>query len=808
MVRVIFTFDENSLLGVHVMAELAIGTVFDSTEDAIACVNRYNQTNFTNFVVMSNCKKTLLYRCRHGVQRTSKSNGVRPNQHYNFVGCEATIRMYKAANGSWKVTKLILEHANHVVYETVHRFNNENLNDEDIDLIRTLKEANTKTSQIKRMLCTRTNKRMSTQRVKNLIAKLVTETSTPHADALEECLESLDADGGTVKFTYDGEGCVDSLFISSAQMKRKFVKNNPFCIQMDTTFNIEEGKYKLVAFCYLDLTSNRTEVAAFALVAAEGEGNFNFVLSELKSLNQRNDYIFLVDKDFTEIETIRRIFPGVVVLLCTFHVFKFMRSLITTALTTQEIKKEIFEKFRALTLCPSRSLYEDLKKNFLDVIKDIQVRSNGKYVSFTAYYLKNWDSCTEMWVKFHRNDLPLFGDGTTNRIERTFWSFKQSLADRFTKTPKTSEAIIHLVDFINERLEDRRIVHDNKRLVIFDADTTIHDLNKEASQILNEKGCILFHKSLSLLRERRKKLMLSDAGVTETFQNNEVKLYSCTEVSCICTFHKENLVPCYHMLFCREQRESRMFDASTFDQRYRRDAIDQESDDERTREEITEESPDYDIPEDITGEAERVSLTDNEKYKIIMPILNNIATLVSCHSTNTFLQYVEEFKSVENKVRRGKSVTSAPEIQQSVPASTSLSIPASAPASVPELSSQESYLPRSADSTETLNRLAANPNAEPISKFQLKFKKALSTKGRPRKRSKQMANFNKTRLDRKENENIHPDSSFMLPQPVRFPVNEFEVNNHFGSFLAELGDCTNITTESSSTAYTRTFTNL
>ena len=134
---------------------------------------------------------------------------------------------------------------------------------------------------------------MSTLRVKNLIAKLVTNDSIVHAGALEKCLESLDSSGGTVKVTYDGEGAVDSLFISSVEMKKKFVQHNPFSIQMDTTFNIEEGKYKLLAFCYLDLTSDRTEVAAFTLVAAEGEANFRFVLSELKSSNERNNYIVL-----------------------------------------------------------------------------------------------------------------------------------------------------------------------------------------------------------------------------------------------------------------------------------------------------------------------------------------------------------------------------------------------------------------------------------------------------------------------------------------------------------------------------------
>ena len=81
--------------------------------------------------------------------------------------------MYKSKDGSLKVTRSNLEHSNHVVNESVHGFNSDNLDEIEIDLVRTLKEANTKTSQIKRMLCTRTNKRISTQRMKYLIAKFV-----------------------------------------------------------------------------------------------------------------------------------------------------------------------------------------------------------------------------------------------------------------------------------------------------------------------------------------------------------------------------------------------------------------------------------------------------------------------------------------------------------------------------------------------------------------------------------------------------------------------------------------------------------
>ena len=70
----------------------------------------------------------------------------------------------------------------------------------------------------------------------------------------------------------------------------------------------------------------------------------------------------------------------------------------------------------------------------------------------------------------------------------------------------------------------------------------------------------------------------------------------------------------------------------------------------------------------------------------------------------------------------------------------------------PSTVASEQVIIISNDDIEMADNLAENPNAESASKFKLKFKAALSTKGRPRKHSKQLACFNKTRHDRKENE--------------------------------------------------------
>ena len=61
----------------------------------------------------------------------------------------------------------------------------------------------------------------------------------------------------------------------------------------------------------------------------------------------------------------------------------------------------------------------------------------------------------KMWVKCFRKYLPILGDNTTNRVERTFWSLKQSLKDTFGGLPDTSSSIIHVINFVDNRLKER-----------------------------------------------------------------------------------------------------------------------------------------------------------------------------------------------------------------------------------------------------------------------------------------------------------------------------------------------------------------
>ena len=81
-------------------------------------------------------------------------HGEKNEQHYNYLGCTAYARLYKSQKEgatTMKTAKVGFDHtANHETTEKNEEYENAILDEDDRDLIRTLKEANAKPSQIKR----------------------------------------------------------------------------------------------------------------------------------------------------------------------------------------------------------------------------------------------------------------------------------------------------------------------------------------------------------------------------------------------------------------------------------------------------------------------------------------------------------------------------------------------------------------------------------------------------------------------------------------------------------------------------------
>ncbi|KAE9541810.1 hypothetical protein AGLY_003801 [Aphis glycines] len=518
--------------------------VFTKRSDIIRHIKEnHNQP----LIVTNNDKRQVTILCRHGYDRPS-----------NSTGCKVKITCFKLANFTRvKITGVSLEH-NHEISKTAFGTTSLELKLEQKDMLTELSDANCKVSQISRVFQSKFDKQLSSQKIRNLLQKLVPKSSDE--SELQMFLEGIEEARGDEISKLDVDGNVSVL-----------------CISWHTT-----------------------EI-------------FDFYAN----------YFFEVS-------------------------FKFLRNLsksrkfTTTAPVMVEIKNDIMSKFKNMLYAWSEELYNENKIIFLTLVNDIQ------------------DSCKIMWVKCFKKNLPTLGDNTNNRIERSFWTLKQSLHTRFSSLPEISQSIVYLVSLCSERLTESPSAANLKSLKIHDKDTGICNLNAEASLALNDHVCVLFHKSLKALQVRRELMKLKCEGVRERYEEDEV-VYKCSTTECTFTFYANNQSPCRHILLIREQKcglLSAIFELSLFHSRYHQQRnVELNSTAMHKLDEIEDQVQLDEIEDRIRlDEVEVPVLSNRQKYNMMLPVTLSIASLSACHETDQFQTYLKGMKEVERIIRSDSAI--------------------------------------------------------------------------------------------------------------------------------------------------------
>ena len=454
-----------------------------------------------------------------------------------------------------------------------------------------------------------------------------------------------------------------------------------------------------------------------------------------------------------------KVLPESVVLLCIFHVLKFHRSLVSTALARQEVKHEIFKYFKKVLHSRTEDKFIENNEAYLNIVGNVEIRtSNKEYVKLSDYYKKNWESCKHMWVKCYRSHLPLLGDNTSNRVEGQFGTLKKSIEDSFVSIPNTLVGIKHVVQYGDERLLERYVLTNMKRLQIFHPIERIRLLNATASKQLNTRGCKLFNEALDKEHNQRSKFIIIQGGVKEEYRPGNFKTFETTSSLCQCEFYVAHQAPCHHILFLRRLDEiadesNVVFKKELFHPRYfRKDLRDVLDADTPTEElDIDDVNSNSVVVEDDEVNCTQIQpLSDRSKFKKIMPVAMRIANLAAMHDTNTFLTYLDDLQSIELKIRRGRRIFSVKDKQ---------------------ISNKDISQIRDLDENTTLeNEHLVNTNKH-IDEIQhndgdnidqdsmnsdnrsskyagLVFKECVRTKGRPRSKRTKQVTFNKTALDR------------------------------------------------------------
>ena len=741
---------------------LLVGSKFETVDLVKECVKDFNKEHCVDFVVNTNNQKSLRFICKHGCPQRKRSKGERVQQHYNALNCEAFINFYKTKKDGIKCTQINNIH-NHPVSKEIYNREHVELNEEEVALCATLKSGNCKPSQIRKVMVEKFNKKLTIQKLKNILRKAIPE-DTEDLDS-SEFFEDFQNEGGEVSWELDPDETVRCLAFSSLKMKNAFRTSDPPLVQLDTTFEIEAARYKVMAVVYLNPTTNKSELAFAAIICDETQANIEFALKAFKRICVRDNLIFTVDKDFGQLAVLRTVFPEAVVLLCIFHVIKFMKVLFASAPIVVDRKHELLESFKKILYSSSSEVFEATETEFLELCKGVTVKTGDKQTSLSRYYERNWRSCKEMWVRAYRKHLPHLGDNTSNRVERYFWSIKKSIKDLFLSLPPTVVAAVHLIKFADSRLEEKYAFAVNKSTVIYDKNEYIAALNTEASMVLNDRGCTLFHIALKKLEKKMNKFQKVDDGVKEVFEKGNC-VYQTTENSCNCSFSNNHQSPCAHILFLRSMDEfpDGIFSKDLFHRRYHRvfDLLDSLLDDPNGNV-VQDQDEGFDKVED-SGEdnedaEEETVLDDRQKYKLVTPIVMRIGNLIACHPTKKFLQYLDALNELEKRIRRGQNFTlqmhhiladindnTDDEGLENIDNNGETGDFVTEDDAAVEMDDSQATVVQEDDSDRPGPSTSRN-------RFNLVFKKSLKTKGRPKKKSKQFS-FNKTAADRKKKNTI------------------------------------------------------
>ncbi|EEY67102.1 SUMO protease, putative [Phytophthora infestans T30-4] len=141
--------------------------------------------------------------------------------------------------------------------------------------------------------------------------------------------------------------------------------------------------------------------------------------------------VIMVDKDLNEIRVLRRYFPKSRVLICVFHVIKYLR----TASRKPEYGKLSSDDHDAIDALVHNMVYvlsSEIYETNWTSMKALCTRTG--YMAFYNYMDENWNTCTEMWVMYQRSRLAHLRVHTNNHLENWFGHFKDGVNSNMTMT--------------------------------------------------------------------------------------------------------------------------------------------------------------------------------------------------------------------------------------------------------------------------------------------------------------------------------------------------------------------------------------
>eukprot|EP00644_Phytophthora_capsici_P007316 jgi/Phyca11/55771/gw1.21.167.1 len=351
---------------------------------------------------------------------------------------------------------------------------------------------------------------------------------------------------------------------------RELFDRFPEVLMIDATHGTNSSKYKVFSIMAHDVFG-KGQFVQHAVVQNERRPTLLTALEEFKKNNPAWSRIkcILIDKDFTEMSVLKVAFPDVVVLLCQFHVLKYLREEISSAEYgfTSWQKQQLNGIMNLLVYAKTEHgfmKYRSYMRHIMSfgrggISRPLECGDRDDDLPkhpFEAYFAKNWDTCRSMWCSFERQNAVTMGNNTNNRLEAS-WKQLKDLVDSFMGVDECIASIMCYQAQQEKKFVDDvyklSVVHNNK----YDAEMQF------VSNLVSEHACELIYEQYVYANTKGKYKYcepVPDVYLLQHDCDDEGALdepnseYSITkrDWSCSCLFMNSRLLPCRHVFFLRK----------------------------------------------------------------------------------------------------------------------------------------------------------------------------------------------------------------------------------------------------------------
>ncbi|CAF3367722.1 unnamed protein product [Rotaria socialis] len=605
------------------------------------------------------------YVCHHSgpVKRNTK-DGSRPNQESGRIDCQFYFRIKHDTelNKIVFMKKKILNH-NHpigkLIYKNYTFIRNKELkeNEEAYDLCKMLITANTSTYNNRKLINEKFNINLTRKDINNIKKKINFNLFGNQSDPewLHTWIDNIlsEDSNNSIKIKTNENGTLECLYIQTMQMKAWFNKYSNI-LHLDSTFKVNIENYQLY-ICLVQNASLKGVPVAYCLMTTGNKDNLQFFYS---SISEDNDLtqteVIMIDKDLTNLDVLKEHFPTARILLCIFHVLKYLKIRVHELRISLTNRMNIMKNIRKL-------LYDNNNMSAI-YLKEIKINSEETY--FYNYFEMNWLACSEMWQTKFRKNLFSFNTDTNNHIER----FNRTLKDRISSNLHISECVKKLILAAEDAKAEEIRININLKRQIYNSDDSMflkrfgNQITNKAIELLRKQNEELKHKSYSVeeIEENKWKVGQKDEEKNTFITSSIINRSSSIDLLCCdCQFVLQNQLPCRHILVLFDRLNDEIYEDETeiqeiisINKRWLKNPVDSYLHETVEPDFLRSRGSQLMITQIIAGKHK--ILSSNDKYNMVRPCLDLLtARIIQC-GTREFNEHLNFLNVVLDLVNTNK----------------------------------------------------------------------------------------------------------------------------------------------------------